>query len=112
MNRRLLAAVILGAILGVICIIGGGARAGGWTGNEVYLIAMWYNRVLIGLLIGLSGRWEPLPGPTNRYLRGLLLGIAVSLAFFLTTGFRDVIAFVAGGIYGVVIEYGVRKHAP
>ena len=112
MSKRLVGAVIIGAFLGVICIVGGSARAGGWAGNETYLIAMWYNRVIIGLLIGLAGRWDPLPGPLNRYVRGLLLGTAVSLAFFLTTGFQDIIAFFAGGVYGVIIEYGVRKQAP
>ena len=112
MKGRLLVSVIVGAILGVICIIGGGTRAGGWHGNETYLVGMWYNRIIIGLVIGLAGRWELLRGPLNRYIRGLLLGMAVSLAFFLTTGFRDIIAFFAGGVYGVVIEYAVRKHAP
>jgi len=111
LNRRLLTAVIVGAILGVICIIGGATRGGGWTGNELHLIALWYNRVVMGLMIGLAGRWELVPSSLNRYVRGLLLGILVSLAFYLTSGFQDIIAFFAGGIYGLVIEYAVRKHA-
>ncbi|MGA1841143.1 MAG: hypothetical protein ACMUIU_11010 [bacterium] len=105
MNKRLIISLITGALLGIICIIGGGIRARGIAGNELYLAAMWYNRVIIGLVVGLAGSWQITHTTLNRYIRGALLGLMVSAAFFLSTGMRDVIAFIAGIVYGIIIEY-------
>ena len=105
MNKRLFTSLITGAFLGIICVIGGSIRARGLTGNEMYLAAMWYNRVIIGLIIGLAGSWQIIRGSLNRYVRGALLGLAVSTAFFLSTGMRDIIAFIAGIVYGIITEY-------
>jgi hypothetical protein len=105
MKKRLIVSVITGALLGVICIIGGSIRAGGLRGNELYLIALWYNRVIMGLMIGFAGGWQIVRGGANRYVRGALLGLLVSAAFFLSSGFRDPIAFVAGIVYGLIIEF-------
>ena len=104
-KKRLLVSLVSGAILGVICIIGGSVRAGGFAGNELYLIGMWYNRVIIGLVIGLADKMILVNKSWNRYLRGALIGLVVSLAFSLPTGFRDMPAFLAGIVYGVIIEY-------
>ena len=105
MNKRLLTSLITGAFLGIICVVGGSIRARGLIGNEIYLAAMWYNRVIIGLVIGLAGSWKIIRGPLNRYVRGALLGLVVSTAFFLSTGMRDIIAFIAGIVYGIITEY-------
>ena len=106
MNKmRLIVSIICGMILGVICIIGGSQRAGGFSGNEIYLIAMWYNRVIIGLVIGFADRWLIINNPANRYIRGGLLGFLVSGAFFLSTNFKDPTAFIAGIVYGLIIEF-------
>jgi hypothetical protein len=109
MKRRLVVSLVSGAILGVICVIGGSVRAGGLAGNERYLAAMWYNRVIIGLVVGLAAELSFVPGAANRYLRGALLGLVVSLAFFLSTGFQDLVAFGAGIVYGVIIEYSAHR---
>ena len=37
--------------------------------------------------------------------RGAFLGLLVSFAFYSSTGFRDVIGFIAGIVYGVIIEH-------
>ena len=103
-SNRLLASLVMGVILGIICIVGGSARAGGITGNELYLVAMWYNRVIIGLVIGFAGQWVIVKHAINRYIRGGLLGLFVSTAFFLSTNLRDFQAFVAGIFYGMIIE--------
>ncbi|NLE77785.1 MAG: hypothetical protein GX605_13680 [Chloroflexi bacterium] len=104
MSRRLIASLVTGALLGVVCIVGGSLRAGGFAGNELFFFAMWYNRVVMGLVIGLAADLRLVQGPTNRYVRGAVLGLVVTTAVFLSTAFRDVPAFFAGIFYGVIIE--------
>jgi hypothetical protein len=42
-------------------------------------------------------------------MRGSVLGLLVSFAFFSSTGFIDVIGFIAGIVYGIIIEYTAMK---
>lgn len=100
----------MGGLLGIICIVGVGIRTGELAGRALFLFAMWYNRVIMGLMIGLAGGWYLIDGPWNRYLRGVLLGFLVSLAIFLSTGLQDVPAFLAGIVYGPIIEYVVKRY--
>jgi hypothetical protein len=108
--RRLSISVLTGALLGVLCIIGVGARIpGGYLPNIVFLIGMWYNRVIMGLLIGLAGDIQILKSENasklgNAFLRGLIFGILVSSAIFLSTEFRDLLSFFAGIAYGIIID--------
>ena len=111
LNKRLIISLITGALLGVICIIGGTARAGGFKGNEFFIMGMWYNRVIMGLVLGLAAELKLTSGSANRYVRGALLGFAVSLAFFLSTGMRDVPALFAGVLYGIIIEFAAYRFA-
>ncbi len=98
-RNRMIASIAAGAALGVLCIIGVGGRLG-FSGNVLFLGAMWYNRLLMGLTIGVAGAWmEGRP-----MTRGLILGTAVSGAFFLSTGFRDPLGFAAGMLYGIIID--------
>jgi hypothetical protein len=105
MNKRLTISIIAGGILGIICILGALVRIGGWTGNELYLFALWYNRVIIGLMVGLAGDRQLIKGGWNPVMRGGLLGLVVSAAFYFSTGFLDGTAFIAGIIYGILIDY-------
>jgi hypothetical protein len=108
--RRLSISIVIGAILGVLCIIGVGARIpGGYLPNIVFLIGMWYNRVIMGTLIGLAGDVQILKSENtsklgNAFLRGLIFGILVSLAIFLSTEFRDLLSTFAGIAYGIIID--------
>ena len=110
MKKRLTASVITGALLGIVCIIGVGIRMGGLAGEGLFVFAMWYNRVIMGLMIGLAGGWQLIGGSWNRYLRGALLGLLVSLAIFLSTGLRDLPSFFAGIAYGLIIEYVAKRY--
>lgn len=101
-------AVITGAVLGVLCIIGVGGRIG-FHGNELFLFAMWYNRVIMGLLIGLAGGLKIIDSENNYIVRGLILGLLVSSAITLTSGFMDVPSFFAGVVYGVIIDLAATK---
>ncbi|RZN63346.1 hypothetical protein [Methanonatronarchaeum sp. AMET6-2] len=106
-KKRVGIATALGAFLGIFCIIGVGWRLG-YTGNEWYLLGMWYNRVIMGAIIGFAGWWTLIPGPENwlknSALRGLILGIIITSAIAITTAFKDVPSWFAGIAYGVIID--------
>lgn len=98
--------VINGAILGLICIVGVGTRLG-YAGNEVFLFATWFNRVLMGLVVGLSAKAGFMK---KSQIRGALLGLLVSFAWFATSLFRDIPGFLAGILYGIILDYLARKN--
>ncbi len=91
LTRRMLVCVITGAILGIVCIVGAQLRSG-FTTETYYLFSFW-GKLNTAQAIG----------------RGALLGLLVSFAFYSSTDFRDVIGFIAGIIYGVIIEYAALK---
>lgn len=105
MNKKLTFSIISGSLLGIICIIGGGIRMG-FSGNGLYLFALWYNRLIMGILIGLT---KMNPGISG-LVKGGFLGLIVSFAFFLSTGMNDVISFLAGIVYGVIIVAVARRY--
>jgi hypothetical protein len=109
--RRVGICVGFGALLGVLCIVGVGSRlfAGNYLGNILYLLGMWYNRVIMGLLIGLADGVSIVDRQNkkslaNAVVRGLLLGAAVSGAIFLSDAYQDLMSFLAGLAYGVIID--------
>lgn len=109
-KKRLVIALISGALLGIICVVGVSQRLG-FSGNGLFILATWYNRVIMGLVIGLAGGITLIKGKFNPLLRGLLLGLIISLALFLSTGLRDPLGFVAGLAYGVIIDYLASKYS-
>lgn len=108
LNSRTRTAVLTGAALGVICIIGAGMRFG-FEGNLALIFGLWYNRVLMGILIGFSGGFQITSGKRDLYLRGIILGLIVSAAYFFTSGFSDWVSFLAGGVYGLIIEVVIER---
>ena len=104
-TRRMTVCIITGALLGVICIIGAQLRSG-FERDAVYLFSFWFNRLLMGLVIGLA--WGKL-NTLQAIGRGAILGLLVSFAFYSATGFEDAIGFIAGIVYGVIIEYAALK---
>ena len=111
MNKRLTISLITGALLGCVCIIGASIRAGGLAGNATYLIALWYNRVIIGLTIGLAGNFKITENSYKGYIRSGIIGLLVSAAFLISTDFKDIVAFGAGIFYGLIIEYVASKYS-
>jgi hypothetical protein len=107
-KNRLTVSLLSGAALGVICILGGSLRLG-WQGNQLLLFSLWYNRLLMGLVIGLASGLKVVRGQLNWLIRGALLGLAVSLAYFLTAGAGDWVSFLAGPVYGVITEYILKR---
>jgi hypothetical protein len=107
MKKRLIVSIITGAILGVVCIAGAQMRYDVDL-NGLYLFSFWFNRVLIGVVIGLLVTEENVP---KMVIRGLLVGLFVSFAFYSSTDFFDPVGFIAGGIYGIIIEFVAKKTA-
>lgn len=103
-KRRIILSVLTGAVLGIFCIIGVGTRIG-FSENEMFLFAMWYNRIVMGLLIGLAYDLKFIDSDKNYIVRGLILGLVVSLAITFTSEFRDWPSLFAGIVYGVIIDF-------
>ena len=57
-----------------------------------------------GLLVDYAARRK-----AQAILRGAALGLAVSFAFYATSGFEDPISFVAGIVYGALIEVWLTR---
>lgn len=105
MTKRMKISLMLGVLLGVVCIIGASVRSGG-EASVGFLFALWYNRVLMGLLIGAA--WKNI-GLPKALARGAFFGLLVSFAFYSATGFGDPISFLAGVVYGVIMEFTAYK---
>src|SRR5660397_216469 len=97
-KKRMIISLIMGAILGVFCIIGATIRFSGETSTYI-LFALWYNRIIMGLVIGLAAKRTEM---TYILIRGAGLGLVVSFAYYASTGFTDIVSFIAGIVYGVI----------
>ncbi len=102
-KKRIIISILLGAFLGVLCIMGVGSRVG-YSGNEVFLFAMWYNRLVMGIMIGLISDFKLLKNFWNEVLRGAFVGAIISSAIYFSTEFRDLPALFAGILYGIIID--------
>ncbi|MFA5211314.1 MAG: hypothetical protein WC414_02300 [Patescibacteria group bacterium] len=107
-KKRILIAILTGALLGIFCIIGISVRLG-FAGNELFIFSTWLNRVIMGLVIGLAPYYEIKNNTKNILLRGAFLGFIISGSFFLATNFRDVPGFIAGIFYGIIIDFIASK---
>lgn len=105
MNRRLVLSTISGTILGVFCIFGANWRYDN-TLSTSYLFGFWFNRLVMGVMIGLL---PPLEKPLHYIIRGAVVGLFVSFAFYSSTNFLDLTGFLVGAIYGVIIEAVAKK---
>jgi len=93
-------ALIGGALLGIVCVAGAYVRSG-LSASPVFVFSLWYNRVVLGLIVGAP--WTA-TSRNRALLRGALLGLIVSFAFYSSTGFSDPVSFVAGILYGLILE--------
>ena len=71
MNRRMTESLIGGVLLGIVCVIGAYVRSG-FTASPVFVFSLWYNRVVLGLLVGAP--W-PKVDRNKALLRGALFGL-------------------------------------
>ncbi len=105
MKKRLTEALIGGALLGIICVVGAYIRSGS-SADPIFIFSLWYNRVIIGLVVG-----APWPDSirAQAIMRGALLGLLVSFAFYSSTGFVDPVSFLAGVLYGAILEVWLTR---
>lgn len=102
--RRISIGLATGAILGVVCIIGARLRAEETLPNW-YLFAFWFNRFLMGFVFVFLPFNIKL---SKKIIRGILVGLFVSFAFYLSTNYYDFIGFIVGGVYGIILELAIH----
>ena len=107
LTSRMKISIVAGALLGIVCIVGAQLRSG-FEKEALYLFAFWYNRLLMGVVIGFAKEIQELKRALGR---GAILGLLVSFAFYSATGFEDAFGFAAGIVYGVIIEYVAYRFA-
>ena len=105
MNKRMKISIIGGALLGLLCVAGAYIRSG-FTASPNFVFSLWYNRVLLGLIVGAP--WKKSPRG-KKLIRGGVIGLLVSFAFYTTTGFQDPVSFLAGIVYGVILEWWLDR---
>ena len=100
-------------VLGIFCIIGQSQRMpeNPLPSGTIYLLHAWYNRVIMGLMIGFAGKWviikeKPL---YNAILRGAILGILVSVSFGLLNQQLEILYFFAGILWGILADFITTK---
>ncbi|MFW6006788.1 MAG: hypothetical protein ACOC4G_04380 [Bacillota bacterium] len=104
-SNRMKRGVLTGIILAIICVFGVILRTG-YQGKVNYLLALFYNRLLMGIVISLVATRKGI----IVLIRGAVLGFLISLAFYLSTGYQDIIVLLAGIIYGIIIDAVASKY--
>lgn len=102
-TKRLPISVLTGIFLGVICTIVASIRFGAELPTYM-LFSLWFNRLLMGIMIGAP--WGEVSLPKS-LMRGAGLGLTVSFAYFSSTGFSDLVSFLPGIMQGMILEYVV-----
>jgi phage shock protein PspC (stress-responsive transcriptional regulator) len=109
MKRRMVISIFTGAILGIICVIGLSIRIG-FVENELFILATWVNRIIMGLVIGLAPYYKINNNTKNIILRGAFFGFMIGGSFFIATDFKDTPGFIAGIMYGIIIDFIATKY--
>jgi hypothetical protein len=108
--KRLIISIPLGMLMGVICVIGLSQRipAGGVDpSNSIYLWGAWYERVIMGIMIGFASELVIIKSKRNllnAFIRGAILGLIVSAGFGFFQQFIDLPFFFAGAVFGGTID--------
>ena len=88
--KRVLFATLIGMVLGVLCILGQAQRGpeNPLPNATIYLLHAWYNRVLMGMMIGFAGDWilvkqKPLMNAVNSASSVPLLSLFICTSSFM-----------------------------
>ena len=108
-SKRLAVGTVLGALLGVICILGVSQRLPSEPipDETVYLVNAWFQRLIMGVLVGLAGGLRlvgKLDGAANAAARGVLCGALTSVPFAFFGQEVTVPYFIAGLGFGLVCD--------
>lgn len=102
--KQYLKGLLIGAILGIVCIIGASLRSTEEL-STLYLFSFWFNRVMMGFTFSLLPNVKT---SLNKVLIGLSLGLLVSFMFYSATDFNDLMGFLAGGAYGLILMFSLQ----
>lgn len=102
--KKYIKGIALGALLGIVCVVGASLRSSALL-SMTYLFAFWFNRVMMGLMFSFL---PYIKSTFNKMIVGIVLGLLVSLMFYSATDFKDLIGFVVGGIYGVILIFSLQ----
>ena len=108
--KRLIISIPLGMLMGVLCILGLSQRiptGGVEPSNSIYLWGAWYERVIMGVMIGFAGElviFKSKRNLLNAFIRGAILGLFTSAGFGFFQQFIDLPFFFAGIIFGGTID--------
>ena len=108
-GRRMLVSLVVAGIFGLFCAYGTSmVEIPGFEMTMGYLAAVFYARLLIGFVIGLSGGVVLVKGTMkNAALRGAIMGAVMSVVIGLYGGME---VFVAAGIvYGAITDVVATK---
>ena len=101
MNNRMITALFGGALLGLVCVVGATIRSG-FSVSSGFVFSLWFNRVLIGLVVGA-------PWVKNKQRESLASWRRAGPHRLVSrsnsaSGFEDPVSFIAGILYGVILE--------
>ena len=110
--KRMSIALILSAVFGVFCARGAASvQIPGLVVTYAVLLATFYNRLLIGLVIGLAGSIHLIKGElANAALRGAISGVLVSLALATYGGLSGLPLVAFGLVYGIITDVAATKY--
>ena len=106
-TKRIILGIIFGAASGILCVLGNILLISPWTGNEGFLVIAFWNRVILGLLIGFSGDLKLIQSetsPLNAIIRGAIFGALVSLHLAFFSNVFSFLFFLMGIVFGVAID--------
>ena len=108
-TKRMGIALIVAALFGAFCAYGTyTADIPGFEVTLPYLLTIFYSRLMIGLVIGLSEDIKLLKNETqNSITRGALMGGIVSIGISFFGGAEIFIAF--GIVYGILTDFLATK---
>ncbi|MBD3230419.1 MAG: hypothetical protein GF329_19725 [Candidatus Lokiarchaeota archaeon] len=106
--KRLIISVILGVVFGILCATGAFILFQENTEIPnliIYVTGAFYNRVIMGFLIGFADRlkiYKDKENIINSIIRGAVLGIIVSVGFAFFNVTLNVNFFIMGIIFGIL----------
>jgi hypothetical protein len=112
--KRMVITLILGLLAGIICA--GGTVMGNNPNFQItieYLIYLVYNRIILGLVIGLAENVKIIKHElANSIIRGALLGAIVSTILVIIPGLVAFSFVIAGIVFGIFIDLIATILAP
>ncbi|HID73409.1 TPA: hypothetical protein EYP38_05710 [Candidatus Micrarchaeota archaeon] len=111
-TKRMTIAVMASILFGIFCAWGSTmVQIPGMVVTLPLLATIFYNRVLIGFMVGLAEHVSMLKDRLpNAALRGALIGAIVSIGVMLPGGLEAAALLVFGALYGAIVDVVATKY--